>query len=61
MICKRCCGSGILLRPKKDIPIIKSFRVCTTCGGKGTSHVPFGPKQYEVGTKGFYLYPQIND
>src|SRR6185369_9678357 len=50
MLCKRCCGTGCLLIVTKDgPPVSKSFKVCKKCGGKGTSHIPFGPKEIHIG------------
>lgn len=62
MLCLRCGSSGTLLRMKRDEenklkPVSKSFETCTDCGGKGTSHLPFGPKVLEVGTRGFIPHP----
>ena len=44
MICKKCGGSGTLLKPEPKKSISKSFVTCSDCEGKGTSQAPLGPK-----------------
>ena len=34
-ICKRCRGSGSLLRMRKGMPPSKWFKTCTNCAGTG--------------------------
>jgi hypothetical protein len=44
MICERCEGSGSLFRPNEDVQLKDSFKKCTDCGGRGTTHHSFGPR-----------------
>lgn len=50
-ICKRCRGSGTLLRARLGLPVRSWFKDCTDCGGHGTKPAPRAQKYIPIRKK----------
>ena len=45
-VCKRCGGSGTLLRSRPGTPVKKWFKKCADCGGHGSKPAPLKSREF---------------